>query len=155
MPQFGEIHEAVETQFAGAPDRIRFLESLRGLIDVLVSGLILGVAGSVERAGVKTTQDVREHPGRLAHLLPEAAATNAALKSFLHERVYFSPSLSAERKLGAVRIAELFEFFMREPGQLPEGYAESGEPLHRVVCDYIAGMTDGYFRRIYASRCAT
>jgi dGTP triphosphohydrolase len=24
-----------------------------------------------------------------------------------------------------------------------------GSPVHRVVCDYIAGMTDGYFERCY------
>ena len=25
----------------------------------------------------------------------------------------------------------------------------SAEPLHRQICDYIAGMTDGYFRRVF------
>jgi dGTPase len=46
-------------------------------------------------------------------------------------------------------ISELFNFFLAHPDRLPEGYNESAEPLYRAVCDYIAGMTDGYFRRTY------
>ena len=48
-------------------------------------------------------------------------------------------------------IAELFEYFVQDPERLPEAYAERAkkEPPHRVICDYIAGMTDGYFNRVY------
>jgi dGTPase len=46
-------------------------------------------------------------------------------------------------------IAALFEFFLRYPDRLPASYLEesAGQPLHRQVCDYIAGMTDGFFER--------
>jgi dGTPase len=54
-----------------------------------------------------------------------------------------------ERNNSAGLIAELFQFFLEHPDRLPESYSESAEPLHRQVCDYIAGMTDGYFRKIY------
>ncbi len=45
-------------------------------------------------------------------------------------------------------ISELFDFFMKLPGELPPTYQEKiqSEPLHRVVCDYIAGMTDNYIQ---------
>jgi dGTPase len=48
-------------------------------------------------------------------------------------------------------ISELFRWFVGAPQRLPDGYsarAES-EPPHRVVCDYLAGMTDAYFYRTY------
>jgi dGTPase len=59
--------------------------------------------------------------------------------------------LVEERERSASRIAALFEFFLDYPENLPESYRESldGEPAHRTVCDYIAGMTDGFFRRTY------
>ncbi len=49
------------------------------------------------------------------------------------------------------RIAELFRFFLANPDRLPQPYAQQAldEPAHRVVCDYIAGMTDGFFHRTY------
>jgi dGTPase len=45
----------------------------------------------------------------------------------------------------------LFQFFLDHPEKLPQTYVESFEttPVHRVVCDYIAGMTDGFFMRCY------
>ena len=49
------------------------------------------------------------------------------------------------------RIGELFRFFLANPGRLPQAYAQQAvdELPHRVVCDYIAGMTDGFFHRTY------
>jgi dGTPase len=48
-------------------------------------------------------------------------------------------------------IAELFQFFLDQPGRLPEFCQEAfgGQPPHRVVCDYVAGMTDGFLRRTH------
>jgi dGTPase len=45
----------------------------------------------------------------------------------------------------------LFRYFEQDPARLPEAYVERTreEPAHRVICDYIAGMTDAYFNRIY------
>ena len=51
----------------------------------------------------------------------------------------------------ASMIRELFEHLVMHPESLPDDYRElsNGEPAHRTVCDYIAGMTDGFFHRTY------
>ena len=56
-------------------------------------------------------------------------------------------------KKPAALIADLFQFFVERPDRLPEGYREvsNGQPPHRAVCDYIAGMTDGFLRRTLRS----
>ena len=144
---YQEISEAVETQFAGASERVRFLECLRGLIDVLVSGLIDGTVAAAQ--GVDSIEEIRRSPIRLAAFTPAANAANSALKQFLKRKVYFSGLLAIERTHSAAMISELFQFFLDHPDRLPGNYAESREPLHRKVCDYLAGMTDGYFRRVY------
>lgn len=147
VPEYQEIAEAVETQFAGAPERVQFLESLRGLIDLLVSGFIEGTYAAAE--GVATIDEIRNSPRRLASFAGPALKTNTSLKRFLRRKVYYSELLGVERNHSSGMIAELFQFFLDHPERLPESYAESAEPPHRKVCDYIAGMTDGYFRRIY------
>ena len=50
-------------------------------------------------------------------------------------------------------IAELFQLFLDHPERMPEPYSQAAlaEAPHRVVCDYIAGMTDSFFRRTYSS----
>lgn len=149
VPQYADIHETVSTQFAGATDRLRFQETVRALIDRLVTGFIEGTYQAALAAGVNSVEDVRKHPGRLAAMTPAAAATSTALKQFLRNHVYFSQPLREERARSAEMIARLFQFFLDYPDRLPEGYEEAPEPLHRAVCDYIAGMTDGYFGRVY------
>ena len=151
VPQYREIHQAVETQFPGATERERFHEALRQLIDLLVSGLIEGTVTAAEASGVQSVEDVRAHPARLAQFTPEAAATSRALKRFLYNRVYASDALGSDRQLSMARIAQLFRFFLASPGRLPQPYAQQAldTPAHRVVCDYIAGMTDAFFHRTY------
>jgi len=62
VPQYREIHEAVETQFPGATERERFHEALRQLIDLLVSGLIQGTVTAAVSSGASSFGDVRAHP---------------------------------------------------------------------------------------------
>lgn len=151
VPQYAAIWEAVETQWAGAAERERFHEALRHLVDTLVTGLIEGTVQGVRAAGAETVDDVRRHPARLAAFTLETAGASRALKSFLYRTVYTAPALREDRARSVALIAELFEYFLGHPESLPEGYRDQAEsePAHRVVCDYIAGMTDSFFRRTY------
>ncbi len=151
IPAYREIFEAVETQFPGATPRERFNEALRELMDALISGLILGVRDAARDSGVETCDDVRHLPGRLARFTPEAAQLSRELKQFLYAKMYTAPELSRDRSGSMSRIGELFRYFLEDPSRLPENYRERAleEPAHRVICDYIAGMTDNYFARVY------
>ena len=151
VPCYREILDSVTAQFPGAAMRELFHESLRQLIDLLVSGLVAGTAQQANRTGIETPDDVRACQRRLASFTDETSETNHELKRFLHSRVYEAPALASGRRESAAMIGELFLLFLDRPELLPESYRElSGDqPLHRVVCDYIGGMTDTYFRRVY------
>jgi dGTPase len=157
VPQYRSIYETVETQFPGASSRERFYESLRQLIDVLVSGLIEGTVAASHAAAVSDSEGVRRCERRLAAMTAETAGTSRALKRFLHQRVYDLPTLGEDRRLSMSMIGELFRFFLAYPDKLPEAYRdqEAAGPAHRVVCDYIAGMTDAFFRRTYQQMIGT
>ncbi|MGH9629436.1 MAG: dGTP triphosphohydrolase [Bryobacteraceae bacterium] len=149
VPHYREMAEGAEFQFGGASERTRFQESLRALVDHLVTGLIEGTHDAASKAGVRDVNGVRRHPERLAALTEPARETNSGLKKFLHAHVYGSELLAAERTRCAQMVAELFQFFVENPQSLPENYETSGLTVHRAACDYIAGMTDGYFRRVH------
>ena len=155
IPQFEQLAETVETQFAGAPPRIKFLECVRGIINLLVTGLIEGTYAAAMESNIRDVEGIRHHPVRLARLTPDAHDANQRLKSFLAKHVYYSAPLVQERQQSRERIARLFQFFLDHEDQLPAGYSESGEPLHRQICDYLASMTDGYFHRIYQQALGT
>jgi dGTPase len=156
VPDFERRYQEVEGQFPGASENERFQEVVRGLVDWLVSGFIQGTMQAATEAGVTSTAEVREHPRRIASFTLSSQATNRELKQFLHHQVYYSELMMEERRRSARMLAELFEFYLASPENLPPNYVDSlaTTPAHRVVCDYIAGMTDGFFLRQYQNAFA-
>jgi dGTPase len=151
VPHYGDLAQEIGQQFPGAEEKVRFQEVLRRLIDMLVSALIAGTAAQVQLSGAQSVEDVRRLP-RMVGMTGAAGETNRALKSFLFERVYSTAPLIEERRRAGEGIAALFGFYLARPEELPLWQRERLEefPLHRVICDYIAGMTDGFFRRTAA-----
>jgi dGTPase len=151
VSQYRAILDAVNTQFPGATRREQFQESLRQLIDLLVSGLIEGTVRQAREEGVGTPDEVRKLPRRLASFTQETSETSRELKRFLHCRVYQAPALVEGRRESAAMIEQLFHLFLERPDLLPQSYRDQAgdEPVHRVICDYIGGMTDTFFRRVY------
>ncbi|MBM3724615.1 MAG: dNTP triphosphohydrolase [Acidobacteria bacterium] len=155
IPWCAEALEAIAAQFPAASGRVQFLEMIRRLLDALVTGLLEGTAAAC--TGLAGWREVREHNARVARFTEETGTVNAAVKRFLHDRVYESADLHAEREQSRVAVQELFRHFLARPGDLPESYREqiaAGEAPHRVACDYIAGMTDSYFLRVHEELAA-
>lgn len=148
VPHYGELLEEIRQRFPHAPEGLQFQEVLRRLINLLVSGFIEGTRDALERSGAASVQEVREHVTRLASLTAAAREADTGLKRFLLRRVYTSPQLIHEREQATQTIGKLFDFFLTNPGELPEPHRMrlTDLPLHRVVCDYIAGMTDSFCR---------
>jgi dGTPase len=154
VPRFSEIYEETVMHFPGAPEQIRFSEAVRSLLNWLVGTLIEGTYQAAAAAGVQTVEDVRRFPRRLVNFLPGVTDTTGQLRAMLRRYVYLSDSVAAERRDSREKIAGLFDFFLENPDELPEKYREERDrqPLHRTICDYIAGMTDGYFLRTYRQK---
>ncbi len=151
IPVFGELAEQVDTQFPGASDRVRFWEIQRQVMNLLVGGLVDGTVRAAETAGVQSVDDVRALEHRLAQLTPEAAEINSQIKTVLISRVYSYAQLVEDRSAAVEKIGQLFEYLLENPERVSPGYREMlhETPVYRVVCDYIAGMTDSYFMRLH------
>lgn len=71
-----------------------------------------------------------------------------SLRKYMFENVYVSSAAKAEEGKAERMIGQLFEYYVKHVEELPEEYTrmiwEQGETVERVVCDYIAGMTDRY-----------
>ena len=149
LPFLAGLHDTAETMYPAAPRRVLFHEMLRQAINHLVSGLIEGTRQAAE--GLADADAVRRHTSRVVTIAGPAQELNRAMKQFLHRHVYKTVGLQHERAESVERVGQLFELLMAEPERLPPAshQALEEEPLPRVVCDYIAGMTDGYLQRIH------
>lgn len=68
------------------------------------------------------------------------------LREFLFSNVYISPRAKEEEGKATFIISSIFKYFSEKPEKLPPEFVKrlDHENRERVICDYIAGMTDRY-----------
>src|SRR5207245_1431495 len=152
---FGRFYPEVEGLYPGAPEKLRFNEALKRMLNRLVDDVITNTQARVKAAKIRTLDDVRRHPERLAAFSPGVEAERKQAKDFLYENLYFSSALASEKDDAERIIRDLFAFWMEIPSALPQSYQEKAkeESLPRVLCDYIAGMTDPFIIEQYEKHC--
>jgi dGTPase len=153
---FARHYQEAENTWPCAVDKLKFNEALRRMLDCFVGDLIAQSQANIESAGIGSLEDVRTHPRRLLGFSPEIENHRRQAGAFLYQRLYSSSALDREKREGGRVIRELFEFWMERPETLPLSHQEkaAAEPLPRVVCDYIAGMTDNYIYQQYEKYCS-
>ena len=149
VPLFGGYFQDVDRRYPKGRKKLKFNETLKCIFDHLVTDLIETTRSQVQSSGAETVEDVRHHNRRLAGFSPEAGQENATLKRFLNARLYSIPAISEDRDRSVAALDSLFIFFMDHPDRMPGDYVQRTqmEPRYRVVCDYIAGMTDHFLLR--------
>ncbi|MFY9804918.1 MAG: deoxyguanosinetriphosphate triphosphohydrolase [Candidatus Acidiferrales bacterium] len=149
VPIFEEAFAEVDRRYPRGKTNLKFNEALKHVLDVLATDLIETTTGAVQKSGVATVDDVRRQSHRLAGFSSSVAKRNGDLKRFLFAHVYSHPSIAEDRDRSVAALDALFTFFVEHPDSMPRQYAElaAREPRHRVVCDYIAGMTDHFLLR--------
>jgi dGTPase len=149
VPVFEAAYADVDRYYPQGLRKLKFNEALKRVLDRLATDLIENTRRQVQESGVETLEDVRRHANRLVAFSSDVARDNAGLKQFLNARVYSHPIISEERDRSVAALDALFRFFLDHPDRMPRHYAELAqrEPRHRVVCDYIAGMTDHFLLR--------
>lgn len=136
----------VERKYPAAASKLKFNEALKRMLNELVTDLIENTARRLREANVESLDNVRDYPERLAGFSPQIEQERREAKQFLYENLYLSSQLRPEKLDGERVVADLFEHWLRRPEALPASYQRKAEheSLARVICDYIAGMTDNF-----------
>jgi dGTPase len=142
---FREAHDAVLAGGLG-DDRILRHQIVRHIIDRCVNDLLETTLGNLRDAGADSLEAVRGAGRRLVAYSPEMAARVRELKEFLLTNLYRHYRVVRMGDKAGRIVRDLFQTYTAEPLQLPPRYQRRIEKdgLHRVVCDYIAGMTDRF-----------
>jgi len=158
VAQLGDIdfyarhRREVESIFPGINGRRAINETLRRMINALITDLIQTSRARIEAAQPHSVEDVRNAPPLIA--FSEAMRSEATLlKKFLRDNLYQHYQVNRMTSKARRIVVELFGAFMEEPALLPPAYqvaaplAEQKSLQARKVADYIAGMTDRYAMR--------
>ncbi len=133
-------------------EKYLFHEALQSMQNLLTEDLIAHTRANLEAFSLGTLDEIRRHRRRIAIFSPEVEAERLQEKKYLYDHLYTCPELTLEHDKAEEVVTALFNFWMENPDELPEGYLDEvpASGLARVVADYIAGMTDAYILLQYA-----
>lgn len=136
------------------PERQKF-QTISALIGLLIKDLTATTLANLRELRIASLDDVRRVNRQLVAFSPGITEQNRALKRFLFENLYRHYKVERMRVKAERYLSRLFESFIKHPTLLPRKYQHKMELLgrERVVCDYVAGMTDRFaldeFKRLF------
>ncbi len=143
---WNETHQRVLDELGAEPARVLRAQTIRALVDRLVTELIEHSAAGIDASGVGSIEEVRRTRERIIGFAPQLDEIRLELKRFLYENLYEHPRVAEASDRAAEAIRDLFAIYRATPGLLPEHVRArielDGEA--RAVADYVAGMTDRF-----------
>ena len=127
----------------------RQIRATKGLLAAMADDVIATTRHNVTDVSVNCVDDVRSAERKIVTFSDQMRREVNEVQAFLLHNVYLAPRSEAPRHRARQVIGELFVAYTADPSLLPDRYrrrigGEAGDSLHRVACDYIAGMTDRF-----------
>ncbi|MDU0458984.1 MAG: deoxyguanosinetriphosphate triphosphohydrolase [Geobacteraceae bacterium] len=141
-----EVSSGVRSKYPAIDDKRLVFQTISALIGILINDLCETVCNNLQQHDIKTIEDLRRVNRAVVHFGDSITARNLELKRFLFQYLYRHHKVDKMRVKAEIFITRLFETYLRYPNLLPPKYQSRLERfgLQRVVCDYIAGMTDRF-----------
>ena len=152
-----EAFELAESEYPDARDIHKRIAATRNLARILIEDLVANTLNRISTLGLSAPEGVRSAE-KCVILSPPMTNKFMETKAFLLDNLYLhQDNVSADEESETILVS-LFNAFVDSPSRLPDRYerridqpGHNGqvESIHRIVCDYIAGMTDRYARLEY------
>jgi dGTPase len=147
---FREPYTEVTRRHPGLPARRLIHETVRRMINRLITDLIEQSRANITAAAPASIEDVRTLSAPLIAFSATVGEQSRALSNFLRQHLYYHPQVRRASGKAAHVVQELFRAYFNQPALLPNAASGADDDARaRQVADYIAGMTDRYALREY------
>ncbi|NRA30639.1 MAG: deoxyguanosinetriphosphate triphosphohydrolase [Parvularculaceae bacterium] len=131
------------------PREVQIAEAVSGLIGKMVADVLAETGRRLEASDPQHADEIRLADRATASFSDEMTEQLTVLRKFLFSQMYRHHKVNAVRSQAKRIVRDLFLLYKEEPEVLPPAWfarqeGESMEKRMRVICDYIAGMTDRY-----------
>ena len=147
VPLVGAAFDDVQRRYPNISENRMIHEAVRDLIGIMVSDMLGETRARLSKHKPKSAQAVRGLEEPIAAFSKAFKEKERPLRAFLYENMY--RHYKVNRMMGQARrvVIELFELFINDPDILPTEYrlqcnGVSTPETARIICDYIAAMTD-------------
>src|SRR6056300_1313710 len=155
LPILRDCFAAVDKKYPGLNYYRRRHEVLRRFFGILVDDVMTIARTNLAELAPQSAQDIRMEGRPMVRFSNDLWSDLKVIRKFLFTRMYRAPSVVVVRQDVTRKLLALFPLFMQRPDLLPKQWRKdvaqvtSETDLARIVCDYIAGMTDRFALQQY------
>ncbi len=155
LPLWRQAWQAAEADSPAARDIHKQIRASKAVLATMADDLIATTLDNIGRLGIDSPDAARNAGRKCVAMSQPVAEAVRQMQQFLLNNVYMHPDNTVHARAAERIIRELFAAYVNDSSLMPQRYqSRIGEmPLQRVVCDYIAGMTDRYCRNQHATIC--
>ncbi len=141
-----EAIQKVRKNYTSLDDDALKHRGISTIISFLTRDLTFHSWENIEKAQLTSVDDVRNFGGRMITFSEKMREKNEELKKFLYNNMYCHYRVIRMEEKAKRIIVDLYDAYRTRPEQLPPRFyaKKNSEGLERVICDYIAGMTDRF-----------
>lgn len=149
LPLVGDVFRQVREEHPVLDAKRTGYEAVRRLIGHWIRDVTDETTRRLDRYKPKSAADIRALDEPVVAFSAEFEEQQRALRAFLFERMYKHYKVNRVRSQAKRILKDLFEVFIAEPDTLPPPWRQDAVQASevrraRIVCDYIAGMTDNF-----------
>lgn len=141
-----EKDREIRKRYPGIKDEIRKYQIIRSLINSQVTDVLHHTEANIRKFKIQKQSDVAKIPERIVTSSKQAQILRRSMREFLMKNLYQHYRVVRMSNKAYRFITSLFKIYLDQSEQLPPStqHRLKKENKHRVICDYIAGMTDRY-----------
>lgn len=141
-----QTNQEIRKRFINIKSEIANYQIVRALINKQVTDLVYETEKNIKKFKISSVKDARKLPQKIVTFTQEMSELRKPLREFLVKNLYQNYRVIRMSNKAYRFINDLFTVYLNKPEQLPPTtHARlKKEDTHRVICDYIAGMTDRY-----------
>ncbi|WP_439635087.1 deoxyguanosinetriphosphate triphosphohydrolase [Oceanicaulis sp.] len=149
LPLVGQVFRRCRERYPDISENILIHEAVREMIGLMVADVLEESRRRLEESGADSPDAVRSLDQPVVAFSDGMTESLAAVRRFLYANMYLHYKVKRMKEKGKMVVRDLFSAFLSDPMLLPtelqrDASGAGAEATARVVCDYIAGMTDRY-----------
>ena len=122
---------------------------IRDTINEMVKDVIMTTRKNIKLNNIKSLKDVYSAKSQIVCFSDNMQKFDLQIKSFLREKMYFHKNVKVKTNYGRKVIKDLFSIIKKNPKKYINIIKYKNSNIERIICDYIAGMTDRYAINLY------
>ena len=149
IPVLNKIISKHKSKFMKYSADLIVRQIIRDIINAMVNDVIKTTEKNIKTNNIKNLKEVYRAKKQIVCFSYKMKKFDLEIKKFLKEKMYFHKNVKKKTNYGKKIIKELFLTIIKNPKKYINIKKYKNSKLERIICDYIAGMTDRYAINLY------